>query len=119
MRHKYLMNAEEVLVSKRVKIRALCRKYAVKRLRLFGSALRDDWDPDASDFDFLAEFEPPVRMNAFDQFMGFVLEIEALLGRRVDVVDWNAAKNPFFKRHAESQAKDIYAGLRRLPRSMT
>ncbi len=103
------MHAVELLRSKRNGIEELCRKYAVKRLRLFGSALREDWDPESSDFDFLAEFGPPVGMNAFDQFMGFTLDLEALLGHKVDVVDWNAAKNPFFKRHAERSAKDLYA----------
>ncbi len=99
----------EHLRSKHDGIEELCRKYAVKRLRLFGSALREDWDPTSSDFDFLAEFGPPVGMNAFDQFMGFLFDLEALLGRDVDVVDWNAARNPFFKRHAERSAKELYA----------
>jgi predicted nucleotidyltransferase len=103
------MRAEEHLKSKQAGIEALCRKYAVKRLRVFGSALREDWDPERSDFDFLAEFAPPVGMNAFDRYMGFVLDLEALLGKRVDVVDWNAAKNPFFRRHADSSAKVLYA----------
>jgi len=103
------MRALEHLNSKRNGIEELCRKYAVKRLRLFGSALREDWDPESSDFDFLAEFAPPVGMNAFDQFMGFLLDLEALLGRNVDVIDWNAARNPFFKRHAERSAKELYA----------
>ncbi len=103
------MRALDHLRSKHDGIEELCRKYAVKRLRLFGSALREDWDPESSDFDFLAEFGPPVAMNAFDQFMGFVLDLKTLLGRDVDVVDWNAARNPFFKRHAERSAKELYA----------
>jgi hypothetical protein len=103
------MHAVEHLRSKHNGIEELCRKYAVKRLRLFGSALREDWDPESSDFDFLAEFGPPVGMNAFDQFMGLLVDLEALLGRKVDVVDWNAARNPFFKRHVERSAKDLYA----------
>ena len=109
MSHNLLVKAEQILASKRASIGALCRKYAVRRLRLFGSALRDEWDPATSDFDFLAEFDRPTAMNAFDQLMGFVIEMEALLGRKVDVVDWNAAKNPFFKRHAASSTKDVYA----------
>ena len=103
------MHAMAHLSSKQSEIEELCRKYAVKRLRLFGSALREDWDPESSDFDFLAEFGPPVGMNAFDQLTGLLLDLEALLGRRVDVVDWNAARNPFFKRHAERSAKELYA----------
>lgn len=48
-------------------------------------------------------------MNAFDRYMGLVLDLEALLGRKADVVDWNAASNPFFRRHAERSAKEFYA----------
>lgn len=103
------MRAEQLLRKKQQDIEALCGKYAVKRLRLFGSALREDWNPESSDFDFLAEFGPPIGMNAFDQLMGFILDMEELLGRKVDVVDWNAAKNPFFKRHADRSARELYA----------
>lgn len=103
------MRAQRILAENKAAMDELCRKYGVLRLRLFGSALRDDWDPDQSDFDFLAEFGDQVGMNAFDRYMGFVLDLEALLGRNVDVVDWNAAKNPFFKRHADRLAKELYA----------
>lgn len=103
------VGAREILEVRKTQIERICRKYSVERLRLFGSALRDDWDPVTSDFDFLAEFGEPRGMNAFDQLMGFILDLQALLGRNVDIVDWNAAKNPFFRRHAESQAREIYA----------
>lgn len=103
------MRAGQVLAEKKSELEALCRKYGVKRLRLFGSALRDDWNPASSDFDFLAEFGPLNGMNAFDRYMGFVLDLESLLGRKVDVVDWNAATNPFFRRNAERSAEELYA----------
>ena len=103
------MKAEQILVQKRTGIQALCHKYAVRRLRVFGSALRGDWDPKTSDFDFLAEFDVVGDMNAYDQLMGFVIEMERLLGSKVDVVDWNAARNPFFKRHADRQARELFA----------
>jgi hypothetical protein len=103
------MRAEQLLKTHLAAIEGLCRRYAVTRLRLFGSALREDWDSTTSDLDFLAEFGPPAGMNAFDRYMGFVMDPEALLGRRVDVVDWHAAKNPFFRRQAERSARDLYA----------
>lgn len=103
------MNPESILQSKHAAITALCRKYAVSRLRLFGSALSESWNPDTSDFDFLADFGAPVGMDAFERYMGFVQELEVLLGRKVDVVDWNAAKNPYFRRYAERDAKELYA----------
>ncbi len=103
------MSPEQILSQKRLEIQALCHKYSVTRLRLFGSSLGRDWNPEKSDFDFLAEFGATTDMNAYDQFMGFIVEMERLLGRKVDVVDWNAAKNPFFRRHADLQAREFFA----------
>lgn len=41
----------------REKIAAFCRQHHVRRLALFGSALREDFGPE-SDIDVLVEFEP-------------------------------------------------------------
>lgn len=104
------MRAEEELAKYREGIEALCRKYHVKRLRLFGSAVRDDWDPDKSDFDFLAEFhEPPGTMSLGVQFFGLAYELEELLGRRVDLVDWKTTRKPVFREAAEREAVEWYA----------
>lgn len=103
------MLAEQLIHSKKRELEELCERYAISRLRLFGSALRSDWDPESSDFDFIAEFVAVQNMNPFDRYMGFIMDLEALFGRKVDVVDWNAAKNPYFRRHAEQTAKELYA----------
>ena len=42
----------------RADLQELCQRFRVERLELFGSATRDDFDPDRSDFDFLVEFLP-------------------------------------------------------------
>lgn len=41
----------------RESIAAFCRKHGIRRLAIFGSALRDDFRPD-SDVDVLVEFDP-------------------------------------------------------------
>jgi predicted nucleotidyltransferase len=104
------MSPIALLESKGVEIAAICRRYGVKRLRVFGSAVRPDWNERTSDFDFLAEFgPPPPGVNLFDQQFGLQVDLERLLGRPVDVVDWNAAKKPIFREIADAQAKDVYA----------
>lgn len=104
------MSPLALLESKGDEIAALCLRYGVRRLRLFGSALRPEWDPATSDFDFLAEFgPPPVGVNLFDQQFGLQADLERLLGRPVDVVDWDAAKKPIFREVAEAQARVVYA----------
>ena len=45
-----------VLEPYRQQIVALCRRFHVRRLEVFGSALRDDFNPARSDVDFLVEF---------------------------------------------------------------
>ena len=105
-----MMNPLMFLESKKESVGALCQRYGVRRLRVFGSALRPDWDEEASDFDFLAEFgPPPPGINLFDQQFGFQVDLERLLGRPVDVVDWGAARKPIFRQVAEAQAEEVYA----------
>jgi predicted nucleotidyltransferase len=75
--------------SKREELIELCRRFGVRRLDIFGSAARgSDFDPGRSDFDFLVEFAE----NAKDltTFLDFREELEALLGRPVDLVTRSA-----------------------------
>ncbi|WP_425432381.1 nucleotidyltransferase family protein [Granulicella pectinivorans] len=37
---------------------SFCRQYRVRRFAVFGSAIRDDFDPERSDIDFRVEFKP-------------------------------------------------------------
>lgn len=94
------------LESKRPKIAELCRRYGVRRLRVFGSAARGDWRPEASDFDFLVELEPSRTLLDLG---GLQFDLQELLGRRVDVVDWPAARGPGFRASAEKDAREFFA----------
>ena len=66
---------------------ALCRRYAVRKLRLFGSAATGLFDPDRSDLDFLVEFDKPEGMDKFEQYFGLQQELVKLFGLEVDLVD--------------------------------
>jgi predicted nucleotidyltransferase len=63
-------------------IATFCRTRGIRKLSLFGSVLRDDFDPGRSDVDVLAEFEPDVHPGL--RFFGYGDELSAILGRRVD-----------------------------------
>jgi predicted nucleotidyltransferase len=63
-------------------LEALCRKYHVRKLALFGSVLRDDFRAD-SDLDVLVEFEPDARIGL--DFISLQEELSALFGRSVDL----------------------------------
>lgn len=62
---------------------AFCRDNGIKRLAIFGSALRSDFGPD-SDIDMLVEFEPN-RIPGLFGFAGMELELTRMLGRKVDL----------------------------------
>jgi predicted nucleotidyltransferase len=60
-----------------------CRRHRIRRLALFGSVLRDDFDDD-SDVDVLVEFEPGARVGLI-RLAGMELELGAMIGRKVDL----------------------------------
>jgi hypothetical protein len=68
----------------RQKIAEFCRARGIRKLCLFGSVLRADFDPEHSDVDVLAEFEPGALKGVGFQYFGYGEELAAILGRRVD-----------------------------------
>lgn len=89
---------------------ALCRKYGVKRLKLFGSATNEDFDPTASDLDFVVEFSPaPPGMDLPEQFFGFHDELRNLFNREIDLLEEKAIKNTFMIREVERNSVTVYA----------
>jgi uncharacterized protein len=66
------------------RIAQFCAARGIRRLSLFGSVLRDDFDPQRSDVDVLAEFEPGVLRKAGFDYFGYGEELSAILGHPVD-----------------------------------
>ncbi len=64
-------------------VAALCRRYGVHRLSLFGSVLREDFGPE-SDIDVLVEF-PAGETPSLLELGGMVMELRAIFGRDVDL----------------------------------
>jgi hypothetical protein len=87
------MNARELVNERRDAMSSLCRRYGVVQLRIFGSALRSDWDPESSDFDFLADFgPPPPGMSLLEQRLGLEIDLNHLFSHRVDLAEANQLK---------------------------
>jgi uncharacterized protein len=99
----------DLIEKHRFEIAELCRKFAVKRLELFGSAARDDFNPTVSDVDFFVQFLSDDWHGAADRWFGLQEALEALLGRHVDLVSIDAAKNPFFLQVANRHRVQLYA----------
>jgi predicted nucleotidyltransferase len=82
-------------------IAAFCARYPIRRLSVFGSALRDDFADD-SDLDVLVEFEPdaPVTLPALAQMQR---ELSLLVGRPVDFLT-EGFLSPYFRQSVLDQA---------------
>jgi predicted nucleotidyltransferase len=94
------------LESRRDELFALCQRYGVRELALFGSALGADFTTE-SDIDLLVEFAPEVRVG-FLTLSRMRRELEALLGRRVDLVPKNGLK-PMLRHAVLAEAEVLYA----------
>jgi hypothetical protein len=72
------------------KLASFSRRWRIRELALFGSALREDFGPE-SDLDILVTFEPEVEWSLFDH-VRMERELEALLGRSIDLVSKRAVE---------------------------
>jgi predicted nucleotidyltransferase len=90
-------------------IEALCRKFGVKRLDLFGSAAEGTFNPRTSDLDFLVEFLSSDYHGAADRYFGLLEGLEALFHRKVDLVSRKAIQNPYFRKSVDLQRVLLYA----------
>lgn len=89
----------------------LCRKYEVKELAVFGSALRNDFSDD-SDVDFLVSFIDNDASPWMGKFTDVKEDLERLLHRSVDVVDQRGieqSRNPYRKSRILKSARVVYA----------
>ncbi len=88
---------------------ALCRRFRVRRLEVFGSAVSGDFQDDQSDLDFLVEFEPEAGAGYADRYFGLLEALEMLFARPVDLVVASAITNPYFLQSIERTRAVLYA----------
>jgi hypothetical protein len=79
-------------------------------LEIFGSATREDFDPERSDLDFLVEFQDPDRPGIADRFMGLAEGLERIFNHKVDLVTKRSLKNPIFIGSITRSKQVVYAG---------
>ncbi len=93
----------------RALIAALCRRHGARRLDLFGSATRDDFDDQRSDLDFLVEFEDLEPAEYAQAYFALKEGLERLFERPVDLVTENNLGNPYFRQRVQSERQNLYA----------
>jgi predicted nucleotidyltransferase len=98
-----------VIDQHRSEVAALCRRAGARRLDAFGSALRDDFDPQTSDLDFLVEFDEVPPADYAQAYFSLKEGLEALFGRPVDLVTGSSLANPYFRDRIDAERQVIYA----------
>ena len=91
-------------------LHALCQRYRVTRLEVFGSASEAADDADARDVDLLVEFAPDQDLGPWmKHYFDLRDELQRLLGRPVDLVMPGGMRNPYFIREVERTRRLLYA----------
>jgi hypothetical protein len=85
-------------------IKVLIEKYNIRELAVFGSSLRNDFNPQ-SDIDFLIEFNNSENISLFD-LLDIQEYLESITGRNVDLVEPESLNNPY-RREAILNSKEI------------
>ena len=98
-----------MLEDNRRAIEALCGRFGVVRLDVFGSALRDDFQTERSDLDLLVEFRQMTPHERADAYFGFLEEVRALMNVEIDLVVAGAVKNRFIAEDIASTKQLFYA----------
>jgi uncharacterized protein len=93
----------------RERIIDLCRLHHVQRLTLFGSALREDFDPERSDVDFIVEFSPLPLGEYATAYFDLSEALSRLFDRHVDLIEAGTIKNPYLQRAIEADNETLYA----------
>ena len=96
------------VVSERMEdLARLCEERRVARLDVFGSAVTGEFNPETSDLDFLVTFREPAD-DGFDNRIDLGNALEALFGRKVDVVSERSITNPYFRANVEDTREPVY-----------
>jgi hypothetical protein len=86
-------------------LEGFCRSRGIRKLSLFGSALREDFRPGESDLDILAEFEPGALRGVGLDFFSYGPELEKILGGKVDFC---SKLNKYIKPLVDKQCLPLY-----------
>ncbi|HEX8153646.1 MAG TPA: nucleotidyltransferase domain-containing protein [Thermoanaerobaculia bacterium] len=90
-------------------IRALCEKYHVRKLEVFGSAVDGTFDPERSDVDFIVDFmEERDPVASGQRWWDLWADLQDLLGRNIDLLVAEAMRNPYFIKAIEDERQPLY-----------
>jgi predicted nucleotidyltransferase len=97
------------IIEKQAEIIELCRTHHVRRLSVFGSAVRDDFNPATSDVDLRIEFAPDALDDYVRNFHSLHDALVATFGRKVDIISSKHIQNRFLRKEIEDTQVTLYA----------
>lgn len=100
-------NGRAALAVPKRALAAVCRRYRVKRLGVFGSAARGEAGG-TSDVDLLVEFKPDAQASLFDM-VRLRDELSRMFGRTVDLATPAILENPYRRRSILKDLRELYA----------
>ncbi len=91
------------------KIVALCQKYKVAKLWVFGSILTSRFNDD-SDVDLSISFDKSkiALLDFADNYFDLIEDLKKLFGRDIDLVCDDSVSNPYFRKELDSTKVLIY-----------
>lgn len=90
-------------------VRALCETYGVRKLTLFGSAVKGTFDTEKSDLDFAVEFLPhPDPLVRGERYWDLLSALQKVFARDIDLVSFAAIENPYFIQVLELTQQPVY-----------
>jgi len=102
------MGLPRFILDKQREISAICQRTHTRRLDLFGSATRDDFNPGGSDLDFLVSFSPLPAADYSDAFFELKEGLEALFHHPVDLLTERSLRNPYLIRRVQAERIALY-----------
>lgn len=98
-----------IIEQKLPELRALCEKYSVERMYVFGSAATDRFN-EQSDIDFLIALSDKLDFGDYaDNYLELYYALKQLFHREIDLLTERQLKNPYFTAEVNQTKQLLYA----------
>lgn len=97
-----------LITERRAALAALCERTHARRLALFGSATRPDFEPERSDLDFIVAFDDLPPADYSNAYFDLKQGLEALFERPVDLLTPSSLNNPHLRKRVEAEQIALY-----------
>lgn len=104
------MNLPNIITLHLSELNALCRRSGVKKLYVFGSVVKGNFNPETSDIDFYVELEEMLPLQRGENLISLWEELESLFERKVDLVTDQPIRNTYLKTSIDNTKQLIYDG---------